>query len=182
MLRVLSGSLLGLLLLAGALAPTRARRPDAEVPRVPAALKVPAGHKFLFQLEAEGVQIYVSKKGEKGSLEWALKAPLADLLDKGKKAGYHYAGPSWESLDGSKVRAAAGARPVLAPAPRPKEDIPWLRIKLKAFPARGALRHATYVQRLRTQGGVPPVKKPLREGTEIGVKYKAVYSFYGKAD
>jgi hypothetical protein len=38
-------------------------------------------------------------------------APLADLLDtSGKKVAVHYAGPSWESEDGSKLVAEFKAR------------------------------------------------------------------------
>src|SRR3989449_10492190 len=54
---------------------------------------------------AKGVQIYEcrAKKDQAGTYEWAFVAPEADLFDgRGDRIGRHYAGPHWESTDGSK--------------------------------------------------------------------------------
>jgi hypothetical protein len=176
----LIGVSVALVLLAGSLVPTQARRADAE-PKVPDGIKVPDGHKLLFKREAEGVQIYVSREGPTDAPAWFIKAPLADLFEKGKRAGYHYGGPTWESLEGGKVVHDDSDKIVSVPAPNPKEDIPWLRIKVKADP-RGNFSKVTYILRMETKGGVAPARAPERLGTEIGVKYKAVYYFYGKAE
>jgi Protein of unknown function (DUF3455) len=103
-------------------------------PAVPADLKVPVGHKLLFKVEAKGVQIYKSVTGKGSTPEWSFDSPLADLFDSnGKKVGCHYEGPSWESSDGSKVKKPDEKGAVkLKEAPNPKEDIPWLLIKVKA--------------------------------------------------
>lgn len=151
-------------------------------PKVPDAIKVPEGSVLLARVDAEGVQIYVSKEGKDGKPEWTPKAPLADLSEKGKPFGYHYAvaGPAWEATDGSRVTRDGGPEAVAsADAPNPKADIPWLRIKVKADDKNGLLSKAVYVQRLETQGGQPPAQPPVRVGTEVGVKYKAAYYFYG---
>ena len=77
-----------------------------EKPAAPAALAVPAGNKLAFELRASGVQIYTCqpKKDEPTQFEWALTAPDAQLTDAdGYPAGHHFAGPTWESTDGSKV-------------------------------------------------------------------------------
>jgi hypothetical protein len=179
--QVLIGFTVALLLLAGSLASSQARRADAEAPKVPDGIKVPDGHKLLFKREAEGVQIYVSKEGKTDALEWSFKAPLADLFDKGKKVGYHYAGPSWESIEGGKVVRDDSDKVASVPAPNPKEDVPWLRIKVKAD-SKGDLSKVTYVLRMETKGGVAPSPSPKRIGTEVGVKYRAVYYFYGKGE
>jgi hypothetical protein len=147
------------------------------------ALRVPAGHKLLFTAQAAGVQIYVSKPGKGGKFEWEFKAPLAGLSAKGKEVGYHYAGPSWEATDGSKVVLDKSEEVAKSPAPRPREDIPWLRLKVRADGgAAGLFGRVTYVQRVETRGGQPPARRPVRAGTEVGVRYTATYHFYGPAE
>jgi len=161
-----------------------ASRSQPVVPEVPKAIAIPAGHKLLFQLEARGVQIYKATKGTTGALEWILEAPLANLLDaKGAKAGLHYAGPSWEAADGSKVIRDPAQDVKSVPAPTAKEDIPWLLIKVKAEEgSAGQFNPTVYIQRLQTQGGKPPAELPKRVESKVGVPYKAVYYFYGKAN
>ncbi len=112
-----------------------------------------------------------------------LEAPLADLFEcKGGKAGCHHGNPpSWEAADGSKVVKSGDAKS--APAPNPKEDIPWLLVKVKAEEGKaGTFSPAVYIQRLQTEGGKAPAELPKRVGTKVGVAYKAVYYFYGKAE
>jgi len=174
---------LALLLAAGVaiLLPVASRALPA-VPDVPKEIAVPPGSQLLFKVEARGVQIYKAA-GKSNQLEWVLEAPLADLLDdKGGKAGWHYEGPSWEAADGSKVVRDPAMEVKSAPAPKPKEDIPWLLVKVKAAEGKdGTFSPAAYIQRLQTGGGRAPAELPKRLGTKIGVSYKAVYYFYGKA-
>jgi hypothetical protein len=65
--------------------------------------------------------------------------------------GTHYAGPSWESEDGSKVTAARVAGETHT------GTIPWLLLKINSNtgPA-GVLSNATFIQRTDTTGGVAP--------------------------
>jgi hypothetical protein len=153
------------------------------VPDVPKDIAVPSGHKLLFKVEAKGVQIYKASEGKDGKLEWVLEAPLADLFDeKNQKAGWHYEGPAWEATDGSKVVRDKSEEVKSAPAPNPKESIPWLLIKVKAAEGKeGKLSPVAYIQRLQTEGGKAPADAPVRAGTKIGVAYKAVYYFHGAA-
>jgi Protein of unknown function (DUF3455) len=151
-------------------------------PDVPKEISVPPGHKLLFKLEAKGVQIYKAVEGKSGKLEWVLEAPLAELFDGQRKAGYHYDNPpSWEAVDGSKVVKSGDAKS--AAAPNPKEDIPWLLVSVKAEAGKaGTFSPVVYIQRLQTAGGKAPSAEPLRIGTKVGIAYKAVYYFYGTAN
>src|SRR5882672_11616601 len=74
------------------------------IPDVPAAIRPPAGQTVYLEALATGVQIYeCSRKGD-SAYEWAFKAPEAALANRsGKSLGKHYAGPTWESTDGSTV-------------------------------------------------------------------------------
>jgi hypothetical protein len=165
-----------------AVPPPAASLAQLAAPKVPGKIAVPPGHRLLFKVQARGVQIYKAVEGKAGGLEWVLEAPLADLSDgKGGKPGFHYGSPpSWEAADGSKVTKTGDAQAV--PAPNPKQDIPWLLVKVKADPGKaGAFSPAVYIQRLQTAGGQPPADPPSRVGTKVGVAYKAVYYFYGPA-
>jgi hypothetical protein len=129
--------------------------------------------------------LLTKKAGERtpGVLEWVLEGPLAELFDdKGTRAGWHYEGPAWEAADGSKVVRDKAEEVTSAPAPKPRDDIPWLLVKVKAEGDReGAFSPAVYIHRVQTSGGKAPTDPPKRAGTKIGVPYKAVYLFYQKA-
>src|SRR5690349_11965533 len=76
-------------------------------PDVPQNLKVPDRVSLTHELPATGVQIYeCSATKDPTRFEWVFKAPEAELFDSaGRKIGKHYAGPTWEAEDGSKVVA-----------------------------------------------------------------------------
>ncbi len=91
---------------------------------IPDAIKAPATDKLAMTVNARGVQIYEcrAKKDDPTQFEWALKAPEAELFDAGgKPVGKHYGGPTWESLDGSKVVGEVKGR-----FDSPDGSIPWL--------------------------------------------------------
>jgi hypothetical protein len=122
---------------------------------VPAALRAPDGHVAWRTLKARGVQIYECrmKKDDPQAAQWAFVAPEAELFDAGgRPAGKHYAGPHWESTDGSKVRGSAVAS---ADAPQPGA-IPWLLLSTTSDGPAGEFANVTYVQRVVTVGGVAP--------------------------
>jgi hypothetical protein len=100
-------------------------------PVVPNNLRVPNGQMVLLKAIGQGVQIYAcsAKASDPTQFEWVFKAPEADLMrDEGKRIGRHYAGPTWEASDGSKLVGEVQQR---ADAPRPG-GIPWLLLKAKS--------------------------------------------------
>ena len=104
---------------------------------------------------AKGVQIYEcrAKTEQADAYEWAFVAPEADLFDSRRnKIGRHYAGPHWESADGSKI---VGKLKESAPALQ-AEAIPWLLLVTKSVGAKGSFSEVTSVQRVNTVGGVAP--------------------------
>src|SRR5579863_3954842 len=69
----------------------------------PKELQPPANEQILLKVHAKGDQIY-SCKADGARFAWTLNGPDAQLFDKdGKLFGKHFAGPSWEANDGSRV-------------------------------------------------------------------------------
>jgi hypothetical protein len=114
------------------------------------SLDVPAGNKPFLDARAVGVQIYSCN----GSA-WTLLAPRATLYGKnGKRVATHFAGPTWQAADGSRVVGRAVARATYYPT-----AIPWLLLEATstaAGPQGDRLAHTTYIQRLNTTGGLAP--------------------------
>ncbi|SFS16869.1 Protein of unknown function [Dyella sp. OK004] len=148
---------------------------------VPATLQPPAGYTVAFTAKATGVQIYTSTAEAGAAPKWTFEAPLAEL-NGGGEVIHHYAGPSWEAADGSKITRDIGTSMTTVPAKQAATDIPWLLIKVTADSSPGLLSKVAYVQRISTVGGVAPAMPPTRAGTKVGVPYTATYVFYAKSN
>jgi hypothetical protein len=143
---------------------------------VPQQLQPPASEQLLLQVYAKGEQIYTCKE-DVTQYTWTLKAPDAQLFDKdGKPFGKHFAGPSWEANDGSRVTGKA-----VANVPSPDADsIPWLLVSVVSHEGSGVLSRTTSIQRLNTKGGKAPAAgcDSAHAGKELRVPYSADYLFY----
>jgi hypothetical protein len=140
---------------------------------IPAKLTPPADTGVIGAYTAKGVQIYVC--AVHGAVtEWTFKAPEAQLVDaKGAAFAKHYAGPTWEAADGSKITGK-----VLETAPAPTAGaIPWLLLSAEPV-GQGVLASARFVQRVNTAGGVGPTGGCPAAGTEQRVPYTAEYIIY----
>jgi hypothetical protein len=148
----------------------------ARAQQVPAQIQAPANEQLVLQVHAKGDQVYTCKEGVT-EFAWTLKAPDAQLFDKdGKPFGKHFAGPSWEASDGSRVVGKA-----VANAPSPDADsIPWLLVNITSHNGRGVLWSATSIQRVNTKGGKAPASgcDSGHTGQEVRVPYSADYLFY----
>ena len=148
-------------------------------PGVPEKLNAPVGQILALEVQATGVQIYecAPTRADPAKFDWSFKAPEAVLFDSdGRRIGKHYAGPTWESDDGSKVAGEVVARD---DGPDPNA-IPWLLLKAKSVAGNGVFGKIERVQRLQTVGGKAPDQGCAREnvGAEARVEYKAAYFFY----
>jgi Protein of unknown function (DUF3455) len=142
----------------------------------PKELQPPAGEQLVVQVHAKGDQIYTCKE-DGGQYAWTLKAPEAQLFDKsGKPFGKHFAGPSWEASDGSRVMGKAAAN-----APSPDADsIPWLLLTVIGRSGEGVLAHVTSIQRINTKGGKARASgcDAAHAGQEDRAAYSADYVFF----
>lgn len=163
------------------LAACAAGAPRTALTPVPANLEPSANEGLVATLGARGVQIYEcrARKDDPQAQEWAFVAPEADLLDAhGKVVGKHYAGPHWESADGSRIAGAVKAR---ADAPR-TGTIPWLLLTTKSVGPEGVFARVTSIQRVNTEGGAAPAAgdcKAAALGQRARVAYTADYVLFG---
>jgi hypothetical protein len=153
--------------------------PQPSIVTVPDKLKPGANESLAKIVPAKGVQIYEcrAKKDQVGAYEWAFVAPKADLFDvKGNTIGRHYAGPHWESTDGSKILGTVKER---ADAPVPNA-IPWLLLAAKSVGPEGSFSKVTSIQRVNTVGGVAPKVgcSQAEAGTAARIDYTADYYFF----
>jgi hypothetical protein len=149
-------------------------------PVTPPSLAVPAGQKLVLAVLAKGDQIYRCSAKAGGAFEWVLEAPKAELFDeRGQVIGEHYAGPTWEAIDGSKVVGQVKQK-----ADSPDQGaIPWLLVEVTSNVGAGVLAKVKSVQRVDTWGGKASKEgcDAAHAGAESRVGYRARYYFYEAA-
>jgi len=151
---------------------------QAPTATVPDKLKGGSNETLAMVVPAKGVQIYECRprRDQVGAFEWAFVAPEADLYDRqGARIGKHYAGPHWESTDGSKVLGSVKER---ADAPS-VNALPWLLLSAKSVGPQGVFSKVTSIQRVNTAGGLEPREGcgPSESGARARVEYTADYYF-----
>ena len=146
---------------------------------LPEAVRAPAGQKMMMAATGVGELTYEcrEKKDAAGQHEWAFVGPVATLYSADKKpVGKYYAGPTWESADGSKVTGKQVAVSASSPG-----NIPMQLVKAEPATGSGAMQGVSYIQRLNTKGGVAPATAcdATSKGKRQQVAYEADYVFYG---
>ena len=146
---------------------------------LPEPVRVPTGQRVLMSATGIGELTYEcrEKKDAAGAFEWAFVGPVAQLYSADRKiVGKYYAGPTWESTDGSKVTGKQ-----VAVAPAAPGNIPLQLVKAEPAMGSGAMSGISYIQRLNTQGGMAPKTACTSDtqGARQKVAYKAEYVFYG---
>jgi len=151
-------------------------------PEVPASLRPPSNQTVFVEALATGVQIYecAPKPDQPNVFEWTFRAPEAALVDRaGRAIGKHYAGPTWESTDGSAVVGEIKSRD----AGPDKNAIPWLLLAAKSTTGAGLFSQTQNIQRIQTVGGIAPAQScPSGNAGQVArVPYTATYYFYRRA-
>jgi hypothetical protein len=124
---------------------------------------------------AEGAQVYECKATGAEAPAWVFREPIATLLHGDQTIGRHFAGPTWELDDSSRVKGEVVGKSVGAsPA-----DIPWLKVNVSAHRGTGELSDVTTVQRINTKGGVL-AGACAPDGATRAVAYSADYVFLKK--
>lgn len=156
-----------------------ALEPSIPSPSAAQKLRVGAEESLAMIVPAKGVQIYECRasKAQAVGYEWAFVGPEADLFDtRGMRIGRHYAGPSWEAFDGSKIVGS-----VKASTTAPDDGaIPWLLLGAKSVGPEGTFSDVSSVRRVHTTGGMAPADgcSGAAAGTRARVPYTADYYFF----
>ena len=157
---------------------TSALKPTPPSVVIPGNLRAPANESLVRTLWADGVQIYECRKTADADFPaWVFVAPEAKLADAaGTAVGRHYAGPTWEAGDGSKVVGVVKAK-VDAPDSR---AIPWLLLETHSTGKPGVFAKVTSIQRVATVGGQAPTTGcgSATIGKQERVPYTAQYAQY----
>jgi hypothetical protein len=145
------------------------------LPELPEAIR-PGNLTPYLAVAAKGVQIYVCRKADSGAWTWTFKAPEAVLHDlNDAPMGTHYAGPTWEGIDGGKVVGA-----VKATADAPAGDaIAWLWLDVKSRTGNGVFTQASGILRVATVSGKAAAGgcDQAHDGAEQRAPYTARYYF-----
>ena len=131
------------------------------------SIDVPPHSRLLLRAVGSGDQVYGCVNGR-----WALKAPDAKLLNQeGSVIGRHFAGPTWQLNDGSRIQGKVVAKQAAPDA----AAVPWLLLYSVGGTGRfGAVR---FIQRTGTYGGNAPDGN-CNQSAMRRVPYTATYSFY----
>jgi hypothetical protein len=169
----------GLAALAAAVALPGVATAAPSAPEVPDGIAVEEGNKPFLIGHAVGVQIYRCN-----GVSWGLVAPRANLYgDNGQLIATHFAGPSWQARDGSKV---VGRR-IKDPVTVDRTAIPSLLLEVTsatAGPDGDRLAGTTYIQRVATTGGLAssaPTCTADSAGAEAEIPYTADYVFFKRS-
>jgi hypothetical protein len=148
---------------------------------VPANLKPPSDQHLAFRGHATGSQIYVCQSSANGNPQfaWGLSGPEATLTDdNGKEIAKHFAGPTWQSNDGSLVKGK-----VISQAAQDPNSIAWLMLTAVDHSGTGIMSNVSTIQRINTSGGKAPSGgcDAEHQGENLRVDYTADYYFYSPA-
>ncbi|MBG9389439.1 DUF3455 domain-containing protein [Caenimonas aquaedulcis] len=146
--------------------------------QTPPALQPSQAELPLLTLQAAGTQQYECRGAANGP-QWTFVAPEADLYDAtGERVGHHFAGPTWELRDGSRVTATVSARH----QPKGADSIPWLLLAARHADTPDKLSAVTSIQRLDTVGGAAPAQgcTSATIGAVTRVPYAARYVFFAR--
>jgi hypothetical protein len=142
----------------------------------PQTVAPPPGATQLLDAQAQGVQVYTCEPSANG-YHWAFTAPDAWLFDPtGRQIGTHFAGPTWQLQDGSKIVGAVQAQ---AASPEPNA-VAWLLLRVTSHAGTGLLGNAGFVRRIDTHGGAAPTTgcDATQAKTQARMRYTARYVFY----
>jgi hypothetical protein len=171
--------LVGIVAAVAVLSLTQVAQAGPPPPVVPGEIQVPEGNKVFLVGHAIGVQIYSCN-----GVSWGSATPRANLYDdQGKLIITHFAGPTWQAMDGSRVvgKAEKMVTPDLT-------AIPWVRLSAAstaAGPDGDRLVATTFIQRIATTGGLAPPAADCNAttaGTVAEAPYTADYYFWKHTD
>jgi hypothetical protein len=137
-------------------------------------IKAPDTVQPVMKLQGRGVQVFRCEPRGPG-FSWVFRLPEADLVDpSGKPVVRHGANFSFEHVDGSRL---LGSVVDFDDAPDAK-NLRWLLLSTRSF-GQGELTNVLYVQRVNTNGGMPPARcDASQQNRLLRVDFSADFVFY----
>lgn len=147
---------------------------------LPQSVMVPSGHKVALETRAAGVLNYECRPTATGPYGWVLMSPKANLLDLSGKDVIAYSGPpaTWTHIDGSRI---VGNQ--VSVASNGEFNLPLQLSRAEPSPVAGVLQGISFVQRIKTKGGVEKAKPctTMNAGEKLTLPYQADYIFWRPA-
>lgn len=149
---------------------------------LPEAVRVPVGYQAVLEARANGNLVYECQAIKRSPFEyaWLLKSPGVELTDTYGNRIMYSPGPraSWVHRDGSRTSTRE-----FVDLPHGSFNLPLQRTKAEPSPVPGALQNISYVQRLRTVGGMVAIRpcSGAQLGMRVSVPYEADYIFWRAA-
>ncbi len=148
---------------------------------LPEAIRVPAGHQVVVEARGSGDLLYECQAVKRSPYEyaWLLRNNTVELTDTyGNAIAYSPSArprANWVHRDGSRTSVLE-----FIEVPNGYHSLPLQRSKVEPSSAPGTLHHVSYVQRIRTLGGLESVKPcgASQLGMRIAVPYEADYVFW----
>jgi hypothetical protein len=144
---------------------------EPDLPPACSSLEVETGSRLAYRSFAVGVQRY-----RWDGTAWVFVEPVATLYADDQyhqKIGMHYGGPTWQSNGGGKVVAAK----IKECKPDPT-SIAWLLLQATSNQGPGLFGVVSFIQRVNTKGGLPPIAPGATIGALADVPYTTEYYFY----
>jgi hypothetical protein len=164
--------------------PPKPGEPAAPAPAPPSAappslgffsrIKAPDTVQPVLKLQGRGVQVFRCEPRGSG-FTWVFRLPEAELVDAaGKQLVRHGANFSFEHVDGSRL---LGSVVDFDDAPD-TNNLRWLLLSTRSF-GQGELTNVLYVQRVNTNGGMPPARcEAAQQNRLLRVDFSADFVFY----
>jgi len=148
---------------------------------LPQSVLVPTGHVVALETRASGVLNYECRPTATGPYGWVLMSPKASLLDRAGKEVAAYSGPParWTHIDGSSI---VGNQ--VSVASNGEFNLPLQLSRAEPSTGSGALQNISFIQRIKTKGGIVEKTKPcsdLTPGQKVTLPYQADYIFWRPA-
>ena len=149
---------------------------------LPEAIRVPAGNRAVLEAQGKGNLLYECQAVKRAPYEyaWLLQNTSLQLEDSYGRTIVYYPGTRarWVHSDGSQVLARK-----FAEYPGDRQNLPLQRATAESSSTPGALENISYVQNLRTYGGMvtATVCTSAGLGMRVSVPYEADYVFWRAA-
>lgn len=170
-----------LVLLAGCSAPRPLAQYLSQQPALPGDIRVPAGHQAVLEARGIGELQYECQATSRAPWQyaWLPRDRSIELRDTSNSSiTLARSARSWVHRDGSELAVRE-----FVEVDNGSPNLPLQRARVEPSTLSGALHNISYIQRIRTVGGVPSTRNcsAAELGMRVSVPYEADYVFWRQA-